>query len=205
MTVMFMVMMWRGPIDWADGLILLVCLCVFLSIQYNKARTARNGNGIDYDDEVGKVPTRGRIIAGLLVAGLVALPLGANLTVDSAVEIAKRWSISEEVIGLTVIAIGTSLPELATGVMAARNRSGAVAMGNVVGSNLFNIAAIMGVTATVATVEAGSHIVSLDMWVMLAATLFLISVPATGMTIGRKWGAVLTVSYLCYLAVTVIF
>ena len=138
-----------------------------------------------------------------MVAGLIALPLGATLTVDSAVEIATRWNVSEEVIGLTVVAIGTSLPELATGAMAARNRSGAVAIGNIIGSNLFNIAAIMGITATVATVEAGSHIVSLDMWVMLAATLFLIAIPITGMTIGRKWGALLTALYVCYLAVTI--
>lgn len=203
LTLVFMVMMWNGPIDWIDGLVLLVCLAAFLILQYYKARTSKNGSAPGYEDEVDSVPTRGLVIFALLIAGLAALPLGANLTVDSAVEIAKRWHISEEAIGLTVIAIGTSLPELATGIMAARNRSGAVAIGNIIGSNLFNIAAIMGITATVATVEAGSHIVSFDMWVMLAATLFLIAVPVTGMTIGRKWGALLTALYVCYLVVTI--
>jgi len=202
LTLVFMVMMWRGPIDWVDGLMLLVCLAAFLVLQYYKVQKSKLAEKLTYEDDVGSLPERGLVIAALLISGLIALPAGAHLTVDSAVEIAKRWLIPEEVIGLTVVAIGTSLPELATGVMAARNRSGAVAIGNIIGSNLFNIAAIMGITATVATVEAGSHIVSLDMWVMLAATLFLISIPVTGMTIGRKWGALLTTLYVCYLAVT---
>ncbi len=202
LTVIFMIMMWRGPIDWMDGLILLVCLIGFLALQYHKATASKAAQNATYDDEIAGVPKRGLVIAGLLTAGLIALPLGANLTVNSAVDIATRWHISEEVIGLTVVAIGTSLPELATGIMAARNRSGSVAMGNIVGSNLFNIAAIMGVTATVATVEAGSHIVRFDMWVMLAVTIFLIAVPIAGLTIGRKWGIVLTVTYLCYVVAT---
>ena len=204
LTIIFMVMMWRGPIDWADGLLLLVCLAAFLILQYYKAKKSKKA-GAGYQEDVGNVPAKGSKIAFFLVAGLVLLPLGAHLTVDSAVEIAKKWRISEEVIGLTVVAIGTSLPELATGLMAARNRSGSVAMGNIVGSNLFNIAAIMGVTATVATVEAGSHIVAFDMWVMLAATVFLIAVPVLGMTIGRAWGVLLTMAYLCYLIATVAF
>lgn len=202
LTVIFMIMMWRGPITWVDGIILLACLAAFLALQYHKAMASKAAQSLTYEDEVDGVPQRGLVIAGFLIAGLVALPLGAKLTVDSAVEIATRWHVSEEVIGLTVVAIGTSLPELATSIMAARNRSGSVAIGNIVGSNLFNIAAIMGVTATVATVEAGSHIVRFDMWVMLAVTIFLIAVPITGLTIGRKWGAVLTTTYLCYVVAT---
>ena len=137
-----------------------------------------------------------------MLAGLVALPVGAALTVDAAVEIATRWNISKEVIGLTIVAIGTSLPELATGIMAARQNNASVAVGNVIGSNLFNIAAIMGVTATVTNVPVGQHIIIFDMWVMLAATLLLIALPVFKVTLKRKAGIVLTGAYLAYLVVT---
>ena len=204
LTLMFMVMMWRGPIDWMDGILLLICLVAFLLLQYYKVRTANTGQSASYDDEVDNVPTKAIVIAGLLIAGLIALPFGAKLTVDSAIEIATRWNIPEEVIGLTVVAIGTSLPELATGIMAARNQSGSVAIGNIIGSNLFNIAAIMGVTATVATVEATAHILGFAMWIMLGSTLFLAIIPITGITVGRKLGALLTVCYLSYVAATIV-
>ena len=91
------------------------------------------------------------------------LPLAAWLTVDNAVGIATRWNVPEEIIGLTIVAIGTSLPELATSVQAARHGNSSVAIGNVIGSNLFNIAAIMGITAAVAgPVPVASHVVSFD-------------------------------------------
>ena len=135
----------------------------------------------------------------------MALPLGATFTVDAAVEIAQRWSVPEAVIGLTIVAIGTSLPELATGIMAARHNNASVALGNVVGSNLFNITAIMGTTALVSGgFSADRHIVQFDMWVMLAATLILIALPAFKLSVGRNGGILLTGLYLAYLVSTVI-
>lgn len=212
LTIIFMVQMSQGPIGRIDGLVLLVGLAGFLFLQFRKARTARsNGSATaegpagDYHDEVSHVPVRSLTIAAFLAAGIVALGIGASLTVDSAVEIAARWNVPEEVIGLTIVAIGTSLPELATGIMAARNNSGSVAIGNIVGSNLFNIAAIMGITTVVAPVVAGDHIVRFDMWAMLVTTLFLIALPIAGMTIGRKAGILLTALYLLYLAATAVF
>ncbi|MDD9910622.1 MAG: calcium/sodium antiporter [Ahrensia sp.] len=203
LTAMFMVMMWNGPIDWMDGLALVTCLVAFLGLQYYKIQIAKRGTAEAFEEEVDNVPTRGSMIAALMIGGLIALPIGAQVTVDAAVEIAKKWSVSEDVIGLTVVAIGTSLPELATGIMATRNQSSSVAIGNVIGSNLFNIAAIMGITTLVATVEAGSHIVSFDMWVMAAVTGFLLIVVLAGVTIGRLLGLLLTTAYLCYVVATV--
>lgn len=212
LTLVFMAQMYSGPIGRWDGLVLLAGLACFLFMQYRVARkTRRNGNRAvdgaagDYHDEVSNIPTRGLIITGFLIVGIVALGLGASITVDSAVEIAARWDVPEEVIGLTVVAIGTSLPELATGIMAARNNSGSVAIGNIVGSNLFNIAAIMGITTVITPVVAGDHIVRFDMWVMLVTTLFLIALPLTGIKIGRAAGALLTMLYLTYLTATAIF
>ncbi len=201
-TAIFMLQMWQSPISRFDGLILLVFLAVFLTQQFINAKRGQEPTD-DYHDELGAIPASPKLITGLIIAGLIALPIGATLTVDAAVEIARRWHVSEDIIGLTIVAIGTSLPELATGIMAARQNHASVAIGNIVGSNLFNIAAIMGVTATVAgTVEAGSHIIGFDMWVMLLATLILLALPFLKLTIGRTGGMLLTGGYIAYLVAT---
>ena len=206
LTGIFMLQMYWTPMSRVDGFLLLLCLVAFLIQQFVNARRTKSNNvdgSDDYHDEIGAVPKTNLIIIVSLIAGLVALPIGANITVDAAVEIAERWMVPEEVIGLTIVAIGTSLPELATGVMAARHNNTSVALGNVVGSNLFNIAAIMGVTAFIAgDVDVGQHIVGFDMWVMLAATLLLIALPVFKLSIGRTGGLLLTTSYLGYLVVT---
>ncbi len=209
LTLVFMLQMAFGPINRLDGLLLLVCLAVFLMLQYRNAQRQTSEKAAllaadDYHDEVGVVPAKPAVIAGLLITGLVFLPLGASLTVDSAVDIAERWHVPQDVIGLTIVAIGTSLPELATGIMAARQGNTSVAVGNVVGSNLFNIAAIMGVTATVVAVPVSQHIVMFDMWIMLAATLFLIAMPFLHLTITRTLGFTLTGAYALYLIFTVV-
>ncbi len=203
LTIVFMLQMAYGPINRIDGLLLLVCLAAFLTQQFLAARRhTKDSSDDDYKDEVGDIPSSNLIIGLYMLAGLAALPSGAALTVDAAVDIAMRWNISEEVIGLTIVAIGTSLPELATGIMAARQNNASVAVGNVIGSNLFNIAAIMGVTATVTNVPVGQHIINFDMWVMLTATLLLIALPVFKVTLKRGDGIVLTGAYLAYLVVT---
>ena len=201
-TLIFMLQLYNGPLSRFDGLILLLFLGVFLFQQFMNAKRSQ-GPSDDYHDEIGSVPTSNWIIGGLILAGLITLPIGATLTVDAAVEIARKWNVSEDVIGLTIVAIGTSLPELATGIMAARQNKTSVAIGNVIGSNLFNIAAIMGVTATVAgSVPVSGHIIGFDMWIMLAATLFLIAMPFMRLSIGRTAGSLLALAYVAYLIVT---
>ena len=202
LTAIFMWQMASSPLTRSDGFLLLVCLTAFLVQQFIHARRGKEPSD-DYHDEIGQVPASNWIITALLGAGIVALPLGADLTVDASVEIARRWMLPEEVIGLTIVAIGTSLPELATGIMAARHNNASVAIGNVVGSNFFNIAAIMGATALIAgDVSVGAHIIGFDMWVMLAATLILIALPLSGLTIGRRGGLLLVGSYIAYLVTT---
>ena len=202
LTAIFMWQMYASPISRMDGFLLLLLLTAFLVQQFIHARRSKEAVD-DYHDEIGAVPGANWKIIASLIAGIVALPIGADLTVDASVEIARRWMIDEEVIGLTIIAIGTSLPELATGVMAARHNNTSVAIGNVVGSNFFNIAAIMGATAFIAgDVTVGAHIIGFDMWVMLAATLILIALPLFSLTIGRKGGILLIGAYIAYLIST---
>ena len=134
-----------------------------------------------------------------LALGLVGLPLGASLLVHGASSIARSFGISETVIGLTLVAVGTSLPELATTVMAALRRQADVALGNVIGSNMFNLLGIMGVASLVGRVPVDPQFLSFDLWVMLAAALLLIPFVFLRQDITRVWGVILTLAYAVYL------
>jgi cation:H+ antiporter len=132
------------------------------------------------------------------VLGLVGLPLGADLLVDASINIARTFGISEEVIGLTLVAIGTSLPELATTVMASIRRQADVALGNVIGSNMFNLLAIIGVAGLVGPLPVPAEFLTFDLWVMLGASLLLIPFVYFRMNLTRGAGIVLTGLYAAY-------
>ena len=132
-------------------------------------------------------------------AGLVLTVLGARFLVQSAIELAERFGVSEAVIGLTVVAIGTSLPELVTSIVAAARRHGEVAFGNVVGSNIFNILSILGITAMIQPLQVPPEIARFDVWVMVAATALLLVVTISGWRISRREGALMLGAYGGYL------
>ncbi|WP_341760132.1 calcium/sodium antiporter [Candidatus Endowatersipora endosymbiont of Watersipora subatra] len=201
-TIFFMIQIYFSPISRLDGILLFISLAVFLSIQFYKMKTHQNDKDIEYfyREEIGRIPTSGWAVAKLIIIGMIALPLGSHLMVDAASDIAKQWNVSETIIGITIIAIGTSLPELMTSLMAARYKNASVAIGNVVGSNIFNITGIMGLTAIMAPISADNRILSFDMWVMLATTLFLITTSVLGFVLERRLGAILLVSYCFYIA-----
>lgn len=117
-TIVFIAMMYDGNLGRIEGFILIGLLALFIFDQIRSARNMPENDGHDYHEEVSSVPKSVWVIALLLVLGLVLLPFGADLTVNAATSIAKRWNVSDAVIGLTIVAIGTSLPELATSVMA---------------------------------------------------------------------------------------
>jgi cation:H+ antiporter len=208
-SVLFIVICAMGPLTWVSGVILLAALAAMLTyaaMSANKHRKdAANGAGEDDDDEEeeeleGADPNLGwgKIIL-FLVLGLIGLPLGAQLLVDGSVNIARQFGISETVIGLTLIAIGTSLPELATTVMAALRRQADVALGNVIGSNMFNLLGIMGVASLVGTIPVDPQFLSFDLWVMLGASLLLIPFVFMKVDITRIWGVLLSAAYVAYL------
>lgn len=200
-TIVFMGMLAKGSITRLDGSILLGLLALFLYDQYRTASKSRSGSLAekDYHDEVDHIPTQNWLIGVLLLGGLIALPLGAEMTVSASVEIANAWGVPDEVIGLTVLAIGTSLPELATTLMSVIRNNSSVALGNIVGSNIFNIAAIMGTTAVIQPMVVGGHIVSLDMWVMFAATLLLAGLTHFKYKIGKRIGGAMVSAYAAYI------
>ena len=134
-----------------------------------------------------------------IFGGLVILIFASHLMVDNAVSIAQELGVSEAVIGLTLVAAGTSLPELATSVVAALKKNQDIAIGNIVGSNLFNILAIAGTSSVIHPIVA-KNVNYIDLLVMLGLTVILLPVVKTGQKISRAEGWVLLVIYLCYLA-----
>ena len=134
----------------------------------------------------------------LILGGLCGLVLGSRLFIDGAVEMAERFQVSEAIIGLTIVAAGTSLPELATSAMAAFRKEEDIAVGNILGSNIFNILAILGVAGSISPVHV-QNISAFDLGVMIVVTLFLLPLVHTGYRINRFEGAALLVLYGGYL------
>ena len=137
---------------------------------------------------------------GNLVLGLAALVVGARFLIAGATDIARGFGIPEAVIGLSLVAVGTSLPELATSVVAALRKHSDVAVGNVVGSNIFNLLGILGITSLVRPVGVAEQIAQVDVWVMLAVSVALAPVLLIKGRMGRAVGAIALGLYGAYLA-----
>jgi cation:H+ antiporter len=204
-SILFIALAFRGVFDWIAASVLLAALAFVLFDQFREAkehRKACKGEPDDEEEPEGADPNMPVWqITIFLILGLIGLPLGAELLVDNATIIARDWGVSDTAIGLTVVAIGTSLPELATTVMAALRRQADVALGNVIGSNMFNLLAIIGVASFVGPIPVDPAFLRFDLWVMLGASLLLIPFVFMGRDITRGWGIALSVLYVLYLIV----
>lgn len=191
-----------GTLSRPAGAAFLAVLGGYLGYTIRGERRARTPAAAMYEAEAEAVPgpdlSRGWAI-GLALVGLVATIFGARLLVQGAVAIAQGVGMSETVIGLTIVAIGTSMPELVTSVIAVRKGQGDVALGNVIGSNIFNILGILGITAIVHPMTVPPEIIRLDIWVMVAATAALIAAAWQGWRVARIEGALLLAGYAVYL------
>ena len=174
-----------------DGIILLIGFAVFMT--YTLMQVKKGSSETVKESS----PVWKNIL--YLVFGLAGLVIGSNLFVDSASDVALTLGISEGVVGLTIVAGGTSLPELATSVVAARKGQSAIAIGNVIGSNVFNILLILGLTSTISPMEI-EGITTIDMAVMLLSVILVWLFSRTRYTVERWEGAVLVLGYLAYLA-----
>ena len=176
-------------------------LLAYLGLTYRRER--RTGDAAAQLRETGVAPadpsSHALPSALLFAAGGVAATIGgAHLLVDGAITLAATAGISDTIVGLTVVAVGTSLPELSTSLVAALRGQGDIALGNVLGSNIYNILGILGVTAIVHPLTIPPEIVRLDIWVMLAATVLLIVFAVTGRRISRGEGAIFLGLYAAY-------
>jgi len=206
-TVMFIALAFRGVFDILAGAVLLAFLAYVLADAFRQARDHRRASAAlaldpDAPEEVeGADPDMPWWqIFVFLILGLIGLPLGADLLVDNASIIARRFGVNDAVIGLTLVALGTSLPELATTVMAALRKQADVALGNVIGSNMFNLLAIIGFTTLIGPIPVAPEFLRFDLWVMLAASLLLVPFVFFGRDIGRLWGIALTGLYVLYVS-----
>lgn len=204
-TVLFIGLGLLGPYRWWAGLILLGTLALMLIDSAREVRDHRRAaNGApapEVDDTIEEADPDMAWwkILGFLALGLIGLPLGADLLVDSSVAIAQAYGVSDTVIGLTLVAVGTSLPELATTVMAALRRHSDVALGNVIGSNMFNLLGIIGVAALIGQIPVDPALLRFDVWVMLAASAVLAPFVFLRWGMGRLVGVIFTALYVAYL------
>ncbi|MDA7725547.1 calcium/sodium antiporter [Pseudomonadales bacterium] len=198
-SVLFLLMCAFGSITFFGGVLLVFLLVVFLIL-------ATRGTALlpieDAEEELERVlglPSYKSSISLFIVLGAVMLPLGADLVVDGAAGLAAGWGVSEAVIGLSLIALGTSLPELSTTVIAALHKSSDVAIGNVIGSNMFNILAILGITALLTEIPVDPMFLRFDLWVMFACTVMLWLFVLTKTTIRKPAGVLFLAGYLGYM------
>jgi cation:H+ antiporter len=207
-AVLLIVLAFAGPIGWPQALLLLAVLAAMMASQVRAAMTFRAmrarvppAGEEDIDIEATPAPMSWPRIALFLAAGLAGLPVGAQLLVSGAVDIARVLGVSEAVIGLTLVAVGTSLPELATSVAAALRGRADVALGNVIGSNIFNILAILGVAGLVGSLPMPAQMLRFDLWVMLAVALVLGPFVFRRRQIGHIAGAAFVALYAGYVVV----
>lgn len=190
----------QGAYTAPQGFILLGLLTLFLV--YSALRAKAHPEAVEPLEELDGIcetPQSYGFSAMLVIGGVIGLGFGADMLVKGAVVIAREWAISEEVIGLTLVAIGTSLPELVTALVAAFRRHHDVAVGNVIGSNLFNLLAVIGAASIFGDIPIPDSFMRVDMWVMLAASIALLPYCHYKQSVGRYSGIGFLLAYSFYM------
>lgn len=192
------------------GIVALLSLAGYIVYAYRTGQSFQPGEGILETEATFATRFFGLrlalIIDGLIaLAGIGLLVFGGDLLVRASVDIARAWGLTETFIGLTIVAIGTSAPELVVSVLAAFKRQTDVAVGNIIGSNIFNVLGILGITSVVIPIPMGGGVGSFDIWVMLLATALLVRVAATDYKIERTEGALLLTGYVTYIGLKLMF
>lgn len=188
-------------ISFAAGLLMFLILLGYIFWSYRQDRQSQALVAAHVQEDFGAEKLLTPAIAlAYSVGGLLLLVGGAWLMVEGAVALARDFGISETVIGLTIVAVGTSLPELATAFVAALRKHGDVVIGNILGSNIFNILSILGVSAMVTPIPVTGQIAHIDIWLMLGVTLFFSAYLLRGQTVGRLTGSTMLITYSAYIA-----
>ena len=184
-----------------QGITMLVVLAGYLFSTYWIEKRDRKAKSFQHEAEAFEDIPLGRPWQAPLfvIVGIAALVFGADLLVQGSVSIARAYGVSDAVIGLSLVAIGTSLPELATAVVAAIRRQSDVVLGNVIGSNIFNILAILGITVVIQPIDVSSRFREIDTPLMLGASLLLLGLLFATPSIGRIWGVMMLLAYAAYM------
>lgn len=198
-TVLFLFMLWDGEVSLLDGIVLTTGVVVYtvVSVVLGKRDVIEEGELLDDSLRPEGGGRRAILDVLLILIGLIALIIGANRLVLGGSTLALLWGVPPAVVALSLVALGTSLPELATAVVSSLKGQGDLTTGNVVGSNIFNILAVIGISSCVAPLAAGSLNPS-DLWVMAGVTFLVFPLLLTRSTLSRLEGGVLTLLYLGY-------
>lgn len=186
-----------GTLGFIEGLIFIILLIAYTVV--NILLSLKENKEIEKEFEEGLKSRLNIPLATLLIiVGLVFLFFGADLFLKGAVSLAKMFNVSDAIIGLTIVAVGTSLPELFTSIVATIKKESDIAVGNVVGSNIFNILSILGISAIIVPISS-AQISIIDLGAMLAAALILLPLSYTGFRISRLEGLLLLIGYFAYI------
>lgn len=199
-TAVFMAFGLIVGFTWVYGLVGIGLLAAYLYHSYRSDAAAGEDVHTHEAEEIDTLKGSMPVLVLITLGGLAGVIAGAECLVHGSVNLARDLGVSEEVIGLTLVAFGTSVPELATTIVAAIRRHSDVALGNVLGSNLFNLLGIMGATALVIEVPMPPKIAGFDIWAMAFVSVLLLVFMRTGWRIGRREGAVFLALYLAFLA-----
>jgi cation:H+ antiporter len=200
-TVIFIAIGMTGIVSALEGLAMVVMLLGYLGYSLWRDTRANDAAAALHREEAEELTGRPRALWVCLIellGGFIAVGVGADLLVDGATTLARAAGVADEVIGLTVVAVGTSLPELATSIVAAYRGHSDVCLGNILGSNIFNLFGIMGVTAMAIPVPFPDQIVQFDLWALLFVSVLLIPFMMSGRRICRIEGGVLLALYAGY-------
>ena len=200
-SLLMLLWAWNGVIEFHEGLISLALLLAFLWTSYRMSR--RDAMlAADYAEELTQFAAPSHsplLLTGFIVGGLAALLIGSEMLISGAVEIATVLGVSDAVIGLTLVAFGTSLPELVTSLVAVARKHGDVAIGNILGSNLFNILGVMGITAMLVPVPVSDRLLAVDFPVMIVVALAILPFVVRWIDMSRIAGIVFLGAYIVYI------
>ncbi len=195
-TIVFVAFALTGAFVTWMGLLMLCMLLGFVIFSYYSSKNNKN-----IDNPSAKSPMADKpwlMVICVTVASIAVIIFGSDLLVNGAVTIAQSFGVSEEIIGLTLVAFGTSVPELATSAVAAYRKQSEIAIGNVMGSNIWNILFIIGASSSIIDIEVSKQIMHYDMWIMLATSAMLFFATKKG-NIGRKAGIIFFIIYILYI------
>jgi cation:H+ antiporter len=198
-TLFCIVLLFDGSLGRLEGLIFFLLLCAYIWFLYSASKKDSVLEA-EMTEAYTSEKATWRTYLGVVV-GLVFLGVGARVLVLGAVGVARGFGVSELVIGLTVVALGTSLPEVAASVIAALKKEPDIALGNVIGSNVFNILCILGITALVSPIGVSWGEIQRDVWVMLGVTVLLVPFLLTGRRLSRLEGTIFLAIYIGYVAI----
>ncbi|MGB5288565.1 MAG: calcium/sodium antiporter [Ignavibacteriaceae bacterium] len=197
-SILLLILLLDGELGFIEGLLFIIGIIYYTVVNISMARKEKHKVVVNEFREGLKSNMNIPVSIVVILGGLGLLILGAHYFLNSAISIAKAIGVSDAIIGLTVVAFGTSLPELITAGVASYKKESDIAIGNVVGSNIFNILGILGITALIIPIKAGD-LNYIDLGVMLLAALILLPLSKTGFKISRVEGIFLVVGYIVYI------